>query len=84
MMTKIMVVMVAVASLVAGSAWEADAASSSKSPKRHAKAHYRHVAPQRSPDASGWYPHDSSQLQFGSARWWDQMQSEGRLSGDAH
>jgi hypothetical protein len=84
MKSKTMVVTVAVVSLVAGSAWEADAASSSKSTKRHAKAHYRHVAQQKSPDASGWYPHESSQLQFGSARWWDQMQREGRLSGDAH
>jgi hypothetical protein len=84
MKKKIMVVTVAVASLISGSTWEADAANSSKSPKRNAKAHYRHVAPQRSSDANGWHPHDSSQLQFGSARWWEQMQREGRLTSDAH
>jgi hypothetical protein len=25
---------------------------------------------------SDWYPHDSNELPFGSARWWDQLQLE--------
>ena len=28
-------------------------------------------------DAGDWYPHDASQLPFGSQRWWDQKESEG-------
>ena len=27
--------------------------------------------------AGDWYPRDSSQLPFGSQRWWDQKESEG-------
>jgi hypothetical protein len=30
---------------------------------------------------SDWYPHDSSQLPFGSAQWWQQMQLETGHSG---
>jgi hypothetical protein len=28
------------------------------------------------PPVSDWYPHDSNQLPFGSARWWNQIQLE--------
>jgi hypothetical protein len=28
------------------------------------------------PPVSDWYPHDSTQLPFGSARWWNQIQLE--------
>jgi hypothetical protein len=77
------VVALVAAALVAGMVLDADAANSSKSHKRHAKRHYpRYAAPgvgnqSKNPDASGWYPHDSSQLPFGSARWWEQKEREG-------
>jgi hypothetical protein len=88
MKTKIMVVTVAVASLVAALAWEGAAANSSKSPKRNTKRHYpRHAAQvhaykSKNPDARSWYPHDAKQLPFGSAIWWEQMLRENRLTGD--
>jgi hypothetical protein len=56
--------------------------------KRHAKKHYysryaarNHDYKQAYPDENGWYPHDSTQLAFGSAIWWEQMLRENRLNG---
>jgi hypothetical protein len=86
---KIVVVAVAAMSLMAGTAWEGAAANFSKSPKHHVKRHYpRYAAPNlgnkpKNPDATGWYPHDASQLPFGSARWWVQKQQEGGSNGSA-
>jgi hypothetical protein len=82
---KIVVVALAAASLIAGAACEVSAADYLKAHRRHAQKHYyRHVAhdhgyKQAYPDASGWFPHDSNELQFGSALWWDQMRREGRV-----
>jgi curli biogenesis system outer membrane secretion channel CsgG len=81
-MIKIAVALVIAMALVAGSACEVNAAGYRKVHKRHAISHYylRYAAPQRYPDASGWFPHDASQLQFGSALWWDQMRRENRVN----
>jgi hypothetical protein len=46
----------------------ANAASASQKGK-----HY----PSRQSTSGDWYPHDASQLPFGSQRWWDQKESEG-------
>jgi hypothetical protein len=59
----------------------------SKAPKPYVKGHVggakRDPGNKRQyPDANGWYLHDSSKLAFGSAIWWEQMQREGRLSGN--
>jgi hypothetical protein len=79
---KIVVVAVGAVSLVAGSTCEVNAAGYGKAHKRHAIRHYylRYATPQKYPNASGWYPHDANQLQFGSALWWDQMRREGRVN----
>lgn len=77
---------VAVAAMlwVTGSMCEVNAAGDPNSRKRHIKRHYTEYAVRRYkpayPDASGWFPHDANQLQFGSALWWDQMRREGRIN----
>jgi hypothetical protein len=80
-------VAVATVSMVAGSAYEVNAEGYTNTHKRHAKRHYypRYAAraygyKQAYPDANGWYPHDSNQLAFGSAIWWEQMLRENRLN----
>ena len=85
---KTLVAAVAAVSLIAIPAGEVNAESYSKAHKRHAHAKryirhaaYHHGYEPRYPDASGWYPHDSSQLVVGTTAWWDQMQREGRLGG---
>ena len=40
---------------------------------------YGPPAQRRSTDESDYYVHDSTQLPFGSKRWWDQKESEGSL-----
>jgi hypothetical protein len=81
------VVAVGAISLIASSACVVNAEGYSNAHKRHAKRHYysryaaRHYGyKQEYPDANGWFPHDSSQLKFGSQLWWDQMLREGRLN----
>jgi hypothetical protein len=78
------VVAVAAMSLVTGSVCEVNAAGYPNSHKRHAKSQYPEYTVRRYkpayPDASGWFPHDANQLQFGSALWWDQMRREGRIN----
>jgi hypothetical protein len=56
--------------------------------KRHAKMHYRQERSDVSqkptyPERGGWYERDANKLPFGSAIWWEQMQREGRLGGEA-
>jgi len=41
-----------------------------------AKEKRRHYSSHQSTQGD-WYPHDASQLPFGSQRWWDQKESEG-------
>jgi hypothetical protein len=44
--------------------------------------HARHSSDQNTVAGSerdGWYPHDASQLPFGSDRWWREKESEGSL-----
>jgi hypothetical protein len=88
---SVTVVAIAVVSLVASSAFDANAKGYAKSHKHHhANRHdHRYAVPdhgykQAYPDASGWFPHDSNQLQFGSKLWWEQMEREGRLNRDSN
>jgi hypothetical protein len=75
---------------IAGFAMDADAVDHSKSRKHHAKTHHpRYVGPGQNymhkyPDASGWFPHDSNELPFGSRLWWEQMEREGRLNRETN
>jgi hypothetical protein len=74
--------------LLAVPLYRVNAAGFSKFHHRHAKRYVRHVRPNvdrepRYPDASGWSPHDSNKLPFGSALWWDQMQRERRVGGES-
>jgi hypothetical protein len=84
---KRVVVALAAASLLAGSALEALARDHSKSSKHYAKRHHSRYAASdigdkpKHPEA--WYPHDASQLPFGSSRWWEQKQQEGGSNGSA-
>jgi len=78
---KILLITVA-ATLAAGMVDDAKSADHSQGLKRHAKRYGETPArgTRRSyPDASGWYPHDSNELPFGSSLWWEQMDREGRL-----
>jgi hypothetical protein len=82
---KIGVAAVAAVWLVAGSSSEVSAVDDAQSHGDRAMRHDRYVSPHHSlkpryPGASGWYPHDASQLQFGSTLWWDQMLRENRLN----
>ena len=43
---------------------------------RQARKFYGAAASDDPRPNSDWYPHDSNELRFGSARWWQQMQDE--------
>jgi hypothetical protein len=84
---KTLIVAAVAVSLVAGSAGKVNAEGYSIAHKRHAKRHYypryaarNHGYKQAYPDENGWFPHDSNELKFGSALWWDQMLRENRLN----
>ena len=76
-------------SFVASWAGEADAAPNRKA-KHYANRHigtktygYRANSGSYDPNASpAWYPHDSSQLPFGSKIWWEQKGRETGGGGD--
>jgi len=42
-----------------------------------AAAPVHHNRSPHAPRSDGWYPHVSTELPFGSRRWWDQKESEG-------
>ena len=56
-------------SVLTGIATAPASAASANEKRRHYSSH------QSTP--GDWYPHDASQLPFGSQRWWDQKESEG-------
>src|SRR5262249_6131178 len=43
---------------------------------RQGRRFYGAATSDHPPPNSDWYPHDSNELPFGSARWWDQLQLE--------
>jgi hypothetical protein len=88
---KLVIVICAALSFAIGSPSHADAQSSAKHKgKKHTARStssttggYQGSSSARGAAAagSGWYPHDSSQLPFGSKQWWDQ---KARESGGDH
>jgi hypothetical protein len=44
--------------------------------QRHKSSQVRRLQNRYTNDVSGWYPHDSNQLPFGSALWWQQKDAE--------
>jgi hypothetical protein len=74
-----------VLALIASLAAPAGAATYKKKHKRYSNQYERSYAARvaRSSSEDGYYEHDANKLPFGSQRWWDQMQREGRLGGDA-
>jgi hypothetical protein len=84
---KILVGVVAVVLLVAGSAYVVNAKERHKPHQSYAKTYYGYAHPRVNhepsyPNAYGWYPHDADRLPIGSAIWWEQMRREGRLGGE--
>ena len=80
---RLLVILAAVLSFVALSAAELSANSQRRAKPyvRHSRHSTQYVERNTSHAPSGaWYPHDASQVPFGSARWWDQMLRENRLT----
>jgi hypothetical protein len=87
---RLVVAICATLSIAIGSASGADAQSSAnRKGRKHATRSVNSTAggyqsgTARRPTASSsdWYPHDTSQLPFGSKQWWDQKSRE---SGGDH
>jgi hypothetical protein len=80
---RLLVILTAALSLVALSASELSANSQRRAKRyvRHSRHSTQYVERNTSHAQSGdWYPQDSSKVPFGSARWWDQMLRENRLT----
>ena len=44
--------------------------------RNYSRTSGRHKGGSDDPDPTGWYPHDSNELPFGSALWWQQKDIE--------
>jgi hypothetical protein len=44
--------------------------------RNYSRTSGRHTGGSDDPDPTGWYPHDSNELPFGSALWWQQKDLE--------
>jgi hypothetical protein len=81
---RVVLVVVAALSLLAGLEGEADAKTHAKKHKHDTKkpASVQAHSSARSYSPDVYIERDASKLPFGSANWWDQMLREGRLSGE--